>query len=84
MIEYKRIYILHERGKEMEKVAIKTPYIKLGQFLKYVNVISTGGEEKVFLLTADVKVNDVNENRRGRKLISGDTITVNGTTYQIE
>ena len=68
----------------MEKVSITTPYIKLGQFLKYVNLISSGGEEKVFILTTPIFVNKEKEIRRGRKLYAGDIIEVSGKTFIIE
>ena len=68
----------------MEKVSITTPYIKLGQFLKYVNLISSGGEEKVFILTTPIFVNKEKEIRRGRKLYTGDIIEVSGKTFIIE
>lgn len=68
----------------MEKVSITTPYIKLGQFLKFVNLISSGGEEKIFILTTPIHVNNEKENRRGRKLYVGDIIEVSGKTFIIE
>lgn len=68
----------------MEKVSITTPYIKLGQFLKFVNLISSGGEEKVFILTTPIYVNKEKENRRGRKLYVGDIIEVDGKEFIIE
>ena len=33
----------------MEEVRIKPPFIKLGQLLKYLDLIETGGSEKEFL-----------------------------------
>ena len=46
----------------------------LGQFLKHIDVISSGGQAKWFLQENDVLVNNEHENRRGRKLYSGDQI----------
>ena len=68
----------------MEKIKIYTPYIKLGQFLKLINVVSSGGQEKIFLLTKIIKVNNEKENRRGRKLVIGDKINIEGKEYEIE
>lgn len=60
----------------MEK--LNKEYIKLDQFLKMSNIISTGGEAKIYLMKNKVLVNDIEENRRGRKLYPGDTVTVEG------
>lgn len=55
-------------------IKLKTPYMTLGQFLKHIDVISSGGQAKWFLQENDVLVNNEHENRRGRKLYSGDQI----------
>lgn len=65
------------------EIKISTPYIKLGQFLKYIDLISTGGEEKHFLIAHDIFVNDILEKRRGRKLYPGDKIKFEAKTYLI-
>ena len=53
-------------------------YIKLDQFLKLADVVSTGGQAKVLILDGAVKVNGVVETRRGRKLYDGDRVEVDG------
>ena len=67
----------------MKKVEIYTEYIKLEQFLKLADVVSTGGEANLFLLTNEIFVNDEVENRRGRKLYKGDVVKVNNSLYQV-
>ena len=67
----------------MKKVEIYTENIKLEQFLKLADVVSTGGEAKLFLLTKEIFVNDEVENRRGRKLYKGDVVKVNNSLYQV-
>ncbi len=57
---------------------LNSEYIKLYQFLKMANIISTGGEAKFYLMENDVLVNGMKENRRGRKLYPGDIVTVEG------
>ena len=47
---------------------LKTEYMTLGQFLKEVDVISSGGMAKWFLQEHTVFVDGEAENRRGRKL----------------
>ena len=51
---------------------IKT--VKLDQFLKWKNLVSSGGEAKIFIKSGSVKVNGVIETRRGRKLNKGDKV----------
>ncbi len=48
--------------------------VKLDQFLKWNNLVSSGGEAKMFIKSGSVKVNGVIETRRGRKLIKGDKV----------
>ena len=48
--------------------------MKLDQFLKWKNLVSSGGEAKIFIKSGAVKVNGVVETRRGRKLIRGDKV----------
>ena len=58
--------------------------IKLDQFLKWVGAAQTGGEAKLLIQEGEVGVNGTIETRRGRKLIAGDRVTVQGETYQVE
>ena len=48
--------------------------MKLDQFLKWQNLVSTGGEAKIFIKSGSVKVNGEIETRRGRKLNKGDKV----------
>ena len=59
-------------------VKIKDEYVTLGQFLKMVDVISSGGQAKWFLQEYEVYVNDELEDRRGRKLYVGDEVAIPG------
>ncbi|MCR4660507.1 MAG: S4 domain-containing protein YaaA [Clostridia bacterium] len=58
-------------------------YITLNVLLKLTNIISTGGEAKYYLQENEVLVNDILENRRGRKLYPGDVIKVEGKEFEI-
>ncbi len=62
----------------MEKVKINSEYITLGQFLKFANIISSGGMVKAILQDTKIYVNDILESRRGKKLYPGDKIVVKG------
>ena len=48
--------------------------MKLDQFLKWHNLVSSGGEAKILIQSVSVKVNGVIETRRGRKLNKGDKV----------
>ena len=48
--------------------------MKLDQFLKWQNLVSSGGEAKIFIKSGSVKVNGVIETRRGRQLNKGDKV----------
>ena len=66
----------------METVNLKTPYITLGQLLKIVDEISSGGQAKWYLSENNVKVNGEIDDRRGRKLYPDDKVELpNGKTY---
>ena len=55
-------------------ISIGIETMKLDQFLKWKNLVSSGGEAKIFIKSGSVKVNGVIETRRGRKLNKGDKI----------
>lgn len=61
-----------------------TSKIKLDQFLKVVGVTQTGGQAKLLIQAGKVKVNDVVETRRGRKLLPGDRVMVQEETFSVE
>ncbi|KAF0993429.1 S4 domain-containing protein YaaA [Geobacillus sp. TFV-3] len=59
-----------------QRVTITTETITLGQLLKLVRLIDTGGAAKWFLQEHHVLVNGEQENRRGRKLRDGDRVDI--------
>jgi len=48
--------------------------MKLDQYLKWNNVVSSGGEAKFLIKSGQIKVNGEIEKRRGRKLVKGDKV----------
>ena len=48
--------------------------MKLDQFLKWHNIVSSGGEAKNLIRNGHVTVNGEIEKRRGRKLVKGDKV----------
>ncbi|WP_309545316.1 RNA-binding S4 domain-containing protein [Virgibacillus dokdonensis] len=49
-----------------EKIMIQTEYIQLGQFIKLINILDSGGMIKTYLQDVGVLVNGEREHRRGR------------------
>lgn len=58
--------------------------IKLAQFLKWLGVVQTGGEAKIRIQNGEVTVNGAIETRRGRQLVPGDEIGLDGRIYRVE
>ncbi len=58
--------------------------IKLDQFLKWVGVAVTGGQAKVIIQAGEVAVNGEVVTQRGRKLKTGDRVTVGGQSFTVE
>jgi ribosome-associated protein len=59
---------------------IEENYIKLDSFMKWQNLVETGGRAKLVIQDGEVRVNGKIETRRGRKLINGDKVTFKGKT----
>ena len=55
-------------------------YIKLDSFMKWQNLVETGGQAKLLIQNGEVRVNGKIETRRGRKLVKGDKVTFRGKT----
>jgi ribosome-associated protein len=68
----------------MKKIKITSEYIKLDQFLKWIGLVGTGVEAKELILSGEVLVNDILEERRGRKLYSGDKVQIENQVYIVE
>ena len=59
-----------------QTIVVRGDHITLGQLLKTADIISSGGEAKLYLADIVVLVNGEPEQRRGRKLRPGDLIVV--------
>lgn len=68
----------------MNKVKIRDEYITLGQALKLASFVNSGVEAKIVIQDNQVKVNGEIENRRGKKLRSGDMVEYNHQSFRIE
>ncbi len=60
----------------MLEVEINTEFIKLDQLLKWAGVCISGAEAKELIQLNKVKVNNEIENRRGKKIRTGDIVEV--------
>lgn len=60
----------------MTEIHIDTEYITLGQFLKAADIIQSGGMAKWFLSEHEIFVNGEQDQRRGRKLRTGDKVEI--------
>ena len=68
----------------MEVITINTDSIKLDQFLKWANIVATGGEAKLMIQEGIVLVNGELETRRGKTLVPGDEVQIEGQgSYKI-
>ena len=59
---------------ETKTIELKEEYLTLGQLLKHLDIISSGGMAKWYLSEYFVYVNQEEEQRRGRKLYLNDVI----------
>lgn len=71
--------------KMVKKIKIDTEFITLGQFLKFADVITNGGEAKEFIMSHSILVNGVDCKMRGKKLRPSDKIIIdNSMFFEIE
>ena len=59
-------------------------FIKLDSFMKWQNLVESGGQAKLLIQNGEVRVNGKIETRRGRKLVSGDKVSFKGKTLTVE
>lgn len=66
------------------KISITTEFIKLESLLKLANAVSSGGEGKLRIQEGEVLVNGEVCTQRGKKLRPGDTVSLDGETFELE
>lgn len=69
--------------KEPVSIPITTEYIKLDSFLKFANIVESGGLAKALIEEGSVKVNGEVCTQRGRKLRPGDTVGLPGSLFVV-
>ena len=67
----------------IKEISINTPFIKLDSFLKFSGEVTTGGNAKEFISDSLVKVNGEVCTMRGKKLVVGDQVEINGVTLKV-
>ena len=79
----KNVLCIRKEGIKMKDVKISTEFIRLGQLVKLLDLVDTGGQVTVYLLSNEILVNGVDEKRRGKKLYPNDVVTLDGEEYRI-
>jgi ribosome-associated protein len=64
-------------------VEIRDGEIRLGQLLKLADLADSGGDARRRLEAGEVTVNGEPETRRGRRLGTGDVVTVDGESVRL-
>ena len=72
-----------KRPANIEEIPIHTEFIKLQDFLKFANVVESGGMAKNMILAEEVQVNGEVCTMRGKKLHPGDTVTFMGSSWRV-
>ena len=67
----------------MQEIKIRDEFIKLCQALKLAGLVDSGVEAKEVINEGLVKVNGEVDERRGRKLYSGDTVEYDGNKFKV-
>jgi len=67
----------------VERIPIETESIELAAFLKWAQVVGTGGQAKMLIQSRRVKVNGQVELRRGRTLVPGDRVEVGARVLEV-
>ena len=65
------------------KIREEDEFIRLGQALKKAGLVDSGVDAKFVVQDGQVKLNDVVETQRGKKLYGGEVVYYNGQTFQV-
>ncbi len=75
---------MENKGTPIKKISIKTESIQLDQFLKWADLVDSGGQAKSLIQEGKVLVNGEVEYSRGKKLYPGDRISFTGETQEFQ
>lgn len=65
-------------------IPISTEFIKLESFLKFSGAVETGGMAKNFIQNGDVLVDGEVCTMRGKKLVVGSVVELDGSVYRVK
>lgn len=68
----------------MQSIKITGEFIKLDALLKFANLVSSGGEAKILIADEQVFVNGEICTQRGKKIRSGDIVSLADESVVIE
>ena len=72
-----------KRSAPVEEIPIHTEFIKLQDFMKFANMVESGGMAKNMILAEEVKVNGEICTMRGKKLRPGDEVAFMDTVWRV-
>ncbi len=72
-----------KRHFEGQDVAITTEFIKLQDFMKFSDMVPSGGVAKMVIQDGAVKVNGETQLQRGKKLVPGDVVSFQGNQCRV-
>lgn len=72
-----------ERMESVEKVEIRTEFVRLDAALKLSGMVDTGGQAKFVIQGGEVAVNGEVCTMRGKKLRVGDTFAYAGREFEV-
>ena len=72
-----------KRPAAVEEIPIHTEFIKLQDFMKFANIVESGGMAKNMILAEEVKVNGEVCTMRGKKLRPDDVVTFMGNSWKV-
>lgn len=73
---------MEERSKREHSLG-KYEYIELKNLLKIMDLVNSGGEAKMMILSGEILLNGEPETRRGKKLRVGDVISLDDLDIHI-
>ncbi len=79
MIEKRKCYKM-----DKEQIKITTEFIKLDSFLKFANLVESGGNAKGVIAEGRIKVNGEVCLMRGKKLYRGDKVQIEEMKLELE
>lgn len=68
----------------IKRIKVKKLPIRLGQFLKFADLVQDGFEAKIRIQNGEVMVNGSVETQRGKQLKRHDNVTMNEETWVVD